>query len=127
MPNIISAINSHNRKILYPPVNNQSRTCNCINKTNCPLLEKCLSKNTLYEAYISLENFQKKICYRTSETKFNTRYSNHKKSFNHKKLKNDTKLSNELWKIKASKEEPVLVWKMLTIHAMLTQNHVYSA
>ena len=26
---------------------------------------------------------------------------------------NDTPLSNELWKIKASKEEAVLVWKML--------------
>ena len=34
--NIKSAINSHNRKILHPPVNNQSRTCNCINKTDRP-------------------------------------------------------------------------------------------
>ena len=30
-----------------------------------------------------------------------------------KSNKYDTQLSNELWKIKASKEEPVLVWKML--------------
>ena len=45
MPNIKSAINSHNRKILPSPVNNQSRTCNCINKTDCPLQEKCLSEN----------------------------------------------------------------------------------
>ena len=40
-------------------------------------------------------------------------YLNHKKSFNHEKHKNNTQLSNELWKIKASKEEPVLVWKIL--------------
>ena len=40
MPNIKSAINSHHRKILLSPVNNQSRTCNCINKTDCPLQEK---------------------------------------------------------------------------------------
>ena len=45
--------------------------------------------------------------------KFKTRFSNHKKSFNHEKHKNDTQLSNELWNIKASKEEPVLVWKIL--------------
>ena len=32
MPNIKSAINSHNKKILDSPVNNQSRTCNCFNK-----------------------------------------------------------------------------------------------
>ena len=113
MPNIKSAINSHNRKILHSPVNNQSRTCNCINKANCPLQEKCLSENTLYQADISSENFQTKIYYGISETKFKTRYSNHKKSFNHEKHKNDTQLSNELWKIKASKEEPVLVWKIL--------------
>ena len=36
--------------------------------------------------------------------------------FNHEKHKNDKQLSNELWKIKASKEEPVLVWKGLGQH-----------
>ena len=53
MPNIKSAINSHNRKILHLPVNNQSRTCNCIYKTDCPLQEKCLSENALYQTDIS--------------------------------------------------------------------------
>ena len=113
MPNIKSAINSHNRKILYSPVNNQSRTCYCINKTDRPLQEKCLSDNTLYQADISSENFQTKIYCGISETKFKTKYSNHQKSFNHGKHKNHTQLSNELWKIKSSKEEPVLVWKSL--------------
>ena len=113
MPNIKSAINSHNKKILHPPINNQSRTCNCINKTDCPLQEKCLSKNALYQADISSENFQTKIYHGISETKFKTRYSNHKKSSNHEKHKNDAQLSNELWKIKASKEESVLVRNIL--------------
>ena len=79
----------------------------------CPLQEKCLSENTLYQADISSENFQTKIYYGISETKFKTRYSNHKKSFNHEKYKNDTQLSNELSKMKAWKEEPALVWKIL--------------
>ena len=69
MPNIKSAINSHKRKILHSPVNNQSRTCNCINKTDCPLQEKWLSENTLYQADISSQNFQTKIYYDISETK----------------------------------------------------------
>ena len=47
LPNIKSTIKSHNNKIFHPPVNNQSRTCNCINKTDCLLQEKCLSKNAL--------------------------------------------------------------------------------
>ena len=72
-----------------------------------------LSENTLYQADISSENFQTKIYYSISETKFKTRYSNHKKSFNHEKHKSNTELSTELWKIKASKEESAIVWKML--------------
>ena len=54
-----------------------------------------------------------KIYYHISETKYETRYLNHKKSFNHKKQNNDSQLLNELWKIEASKEEPVLVWEIL--------------
>ena len=102
---------SHKRKILRPPVNSQSRICNCIKKTDSPLQEKCLSENTLYQAGISSENFQTKIYYGISEKKFKIRFWNHKKSFNHEKHKNDTQLSYQLWNIKASKEEPVLVWK----------------
>ena len=124
MPNIKSVINSHSRKI-----NSQSRTCNCIKKTDCPLQEKCLSENTLYQADISSENFQTKIHYGISETKFKTRFSNHEKSFNYEKHKNDTQLSNELWNIKASNKEPVLVWKILgqSNHTMSIQNGAYCA
>ena len=96
MPKIKSTINLHNRKILCQPVKNQSKTCNRIDKTDCPLEEKCLSKNTLHEADISSEIFQKKIHYGISEIKFKTRYSNHKKFFKQEKHKNDTHLSNEL-------------------------------
>ena len=83
MSNIKSVINLHNRKILNSPVNNQSRTCNCINKTDWSLQEKCLSENALYQADISSENFQTKMYHGLSETKFKTRYSKYKKSFNH--------------------------------------------
>ena len=113
MPIIKLAINSQNRKILNPPVNNQSSTCNYINKTVCPLQEKCLSENTLYQIDIRLENFQTKIYNDISETKFKTRYSTYKKSFRHEKHKNNMQLSNELWKITTSKEEPVIVGKIL--------------
>ena len=72
-----------------------------------------LEPNTLYQADNSFEKFETKIYYGISGTKFKTRFSNHKKSFNQEKHKDDTQLSNELWNIKASKEEPVLVWKIL--------------
>ena len=55
-----------------------------------------------------------------SETEFKPRFLNHEESFSHKKTQKwyyqvnlENQLSNELWKIKASKEEPVGVWKIL--------------
>ena len=67
----------------------------------------------LYQADISSEKFQAKIYYDISGTKLRPRFSNYKKSFNYEKHKKDTQLLNEVWKIKASKEEPVSVWKIL--------------
>ena len=87
MLNIKPAINTHNKNIHHPPVNNQRRICNCMNKTDCPLQEKCLSQNTINEADNSFENFQDKIYYGIPETKCKSRYSSHKKSFNHEKQK----------------------------------------
>ena len=72
-----------------------------------------MSENTLYQADINSENFQTNIYYGMSETKFKIRFSNHKKSFNHEKHKKNTQLSNVLWNNKASKDEPVLVRKIL--------------
>ena len=120
MTNIKWVFKSHSRKTLHSTVNNQSRTCNYIKKTDCSLQEKCLSENTPYQGDISSKNFQTKIYYGISETKFKTRFSKHKKSFNHEKHKNYTQLSNELWNIKVSKEEDN------TNHTILTQNGAYS-
>ena len=58
------------------------------------------------------ETFKKKLS-RDIRTQNSKQYIQTKKFFNHKKSKNDQQLSNELWKIKALKEEPVLVWKIL--------------
>ena len=96
MPKIKSAINLHYRKILHSTVNNQSRTLIVLIKQTAPYKKTCLSENTLYQADISTENFQTKIDYGISKTRFKTSYSNHEKSFNHEKHKNDTQLSNKL-------------------------------
>ena len=67
--NIKLAINSHNRKILHQPLNNQSRTCTCINKTECPLY--LLSENIPYYAHISSN---KKVFRKTVTRKFITAF-----------------------------------------------------
>ena len=49
MPNIKNIINTHNKKIINPPKDNITRSCNCIRKHQCPLNEKCLTNNVLYK------------------------------------------------------------------------------
>ena len=53
MPNIKNIINTHNKKIINPPKDNITRTCNCIRKHQCPLNEKCLTNTVLYKASIT--------------------------------------------------------------------------
>ena len=52
MPNIKSIVSGHNKSILneYPENN---KTCNCMNKELCPLDNKCLTDNIVYEATIT--------------------------------------------------------------------------
>ena len=96
MPNVKSIIQKHNKIVLNPPTNTTKKTCNCINKEKCPLLQKCLTKNIMYKATwtSSQDTYQHKIYYGITKTKFKQRYANHIKSFKHDKHQNDTQLSS---------------------------------
>ena len=98
LPNIKSIINGHSRKILYLSPTIGRKTCNCINISQCPLQQRCLSNNILYQANIIPfgENSETKVYYAICETTFKLGYANHKKSFNHRNHRSDTELSNKL-------------------------------
>ena len=53
MPNMKIMVNTHNKKIIDPQKDNIVRTCNFMRKHQCPLNEKCLASNTLYQASIT--------------------------------------------------------------------------
>ena len=53
MPNIKSSINMHKKTVANPQLPAQARTYNCINKSNCPLNNRCLSNNVLCKANIA--------------------------------------------------------------------------
>ena len=79
MPNVKSIINKHNKIVLDPPTNNSEGTCNCINREKCPLQQKCLTNNIMYKATLTSnqDNYQHKIYYGITKTKFNLQYENH--------------------------------------------------
>ena len=94
------------------------RTCNCTGKSKCLLNNKYLSNNVLYKANITStsENYRNKIYYGISETKFKSRYANHRKSFKNRNYKTDTELSNEIWKLKEQNKNADILWEILGIH-----------
>ena len=53
MPNVKPIINKHNKTVLDLPTNNSKRNCNCINSEKCPLQQKCLTNNIMYNATIT--------------------------------------------------------------------------
>ena len=52
MSNMKSIINTHKKKIINPPKENITRTCNGIRKHQCPFNEKCLT-NMSYTKQVS--------------------------------------------------------------------------
>ena len=49
MPNINSITNTRNKKI-FSTAKPQTRSCSCINKSDCPLINDCHITNTIYQA-----------------------------------------------------------------------------
>ena len=113
MPNIKSIVSGHNKSILneYPENN---KTCNCMNKELCPLDNKCLTDNIVYEATITSNQaeYGPRTYIGISETTFKKRFSNHVKSFNHEKYEKDSELSKEVWKLKRQNQVPKITWKI---------------
>ena len=82
---------------------------NCINKSNCPLNNKCRRNNFLYKANITslTENCGNKVYYGISETKFKSQYANQKQ-----KIHNGAELSNQIWKLKEQNKNVDILWKI---------------
>ena len=79
--------------------------------TPCPLDEKCLSENVVYEATVTQDD-QTKNCYTgLCSTTFKKRLGIHKHSFVSKD--NQTSLSKFIWKLKSKNVGYDITWKLL--------------
>ena len=83
-----SIISAHNKQIMYPDM--KEFGCNCRDKSECPLDNKCLTPQLIYQADVTnnIDNEYKHYLGLT-ETKFKVRHSNHKKSFKYIHYKNN--------------------------------------
>ena len=64
------------------PASSTTKTCNCRQKTDCPMEGNYLSECLIYKASVSTPT--NKHYYGTCENTFKERYSNHKCSFRNK-------------------------------------------
>ena len=123
MKNIGSLISSHNKQILQP--SQEKFGCNCRNKTDCPLDNKCLTPNMVYKAQITNNtNDDQKRYLGASETPFMERFSNHKRYFKHKKYQNCTELSKYIWSLKSHGIIPKIKWRIdKKINSVVSSNY----
>ena len=124
MPNIKNIINTHNKKIINPPKDNITRTCNCIRKQQCPLNEKCLTNNVLHKASITPneENSKIKIYYGVSETAFKL-IKQHSITSNTKLIQNYQTNIGILYQQTKLRTSPEKIWEP-TNHATKVLNDV---
>ena len=65
------------------PENMNEDGCNCRNKADYPRRGQCLATNVVYQAKVPEPNKDPKIYIGMAETKFKTRFNNHKLSIKH--------------------------------------------
>ena len=96
--NMESIISSRNKKLLATPQPDE-RKCSCTKNTPCPLEGKCLTRNLIYQATVTLEVKSKKSYTGLCSTTFKERLGVHKQSFKDE-TKNQTSLSKYIWDLK---------------------------
>ena len=85
--------------------------CNCRNKNECPLKNKCLTKNVIYKATVASKKETKQYIGSTGGP-FKTRWYGHNNDFKTQK-ENGTELSKYIWKLKNNKTDYKITWSIL--------------
>ena len=117
-PNIQSILARHNQKVLrdfenqrLPPQN----LCNCRDKANCPMDNKCLTDSIVYRADVTASGTvqERKFYIGLTKNFFKQRWSSHKTSFNQERYKDQTTLSAYIWQLKEMRADYDIKWSVV--------------
>ena len=111
MQNVNSAISSHNRKVLNQPTT-PARSCNCTDRTRCPLDGKCLTTALVYGSAVTADDESGNYV-GISEPPFKSRRSDHRTSFNDRRYENKTDLSKKVWELRDKGKLPHISWSII--------------
>ena len=116
MENMGTIISKHNKMLSNKNANDNNKLCNCGSQQNCPLDNKCLTTNLIYNAQITSMTANQtttKNYIRLTEGTFKQRYTQHKSTFTHRKLSNSTELSKYFWQLKDSNTNFTTKWSII--------------
>ena len=130
-PNLRKFINSHNRNILntfYENINSQLNTkkrrrkklnngdlCDCESQ-ECPLQNKCLEHNMVYEASVIIEGREQLPPMKyvgLASTQFKVRFQNHVSTFNNFEKRKQSELSEFIWDLKGKNLSYIIKWRKI--------------
>ena len=113
--NMSQIISGKNAKLLNIS-KSQKRVCSCPSTKTCPLDEKCLTENIIYQATVNLPNQKKKTYIGQTSTDFKARLGVHRQTFRNPAV-TQTSLSNYIWELKSKGFDPMkpgaITWKLI--------------
>ena len=113
MRNISSVISGHNKSILRKP-RPILKECNCRNRGQCPMGNKCLTDNIVYEAEITSRPDNVVKDYRgLCSTSFKDRFRVHEEGFKFRRYAKGCELSKYVWDLKDNEKGYDIKWKIL--------------
>ena len=88
--------------------------CNCRKKDVCPLQNKCLTTNVVFQAKVTKNDTSQRQTYVGHIAgEFKTRYNGHTSSFRNSKYKHATELSKFVWHLKDKNIKYSIKWRIL--------------
>ena len=112
MRNMTSILKSHNKKIVAE--NEKQYQCNCRNRDECPLENKYLTPQIMYETHVITLNTSRNFSVALSDTPFQEHYSNHKRDFTNRHYVKSIELSKYIWNLQESGKEFTIHWENLS-------------
>ena len=112
MPNMGSIIAQNNKQTLnrLSSADIETPPCNCCNKRDCLLEEKCRTECVIYKTSVCTPNGKTMSYYGCCGTDFKARCYNHKQSFKTSSKRHHAELSRLVWRLKDEGHIPVIKW-----------------
>ena len=108
-----SILASHNKGILKRD-EIEENLCSCRRKEDCPVGNKCMTQDVVYQAKVRrLDNNKEETYIGLTSNTFKQRWTAHKSSFRLEPHEKDTRLSTYIWKLKRQQVNFELSWRIV--------------